>query len=376
MWFRRGWTLQELLAPAVVEFYPHDWKRIGSKSSLANDIWRATGIEKEFILDRRKIKSASVGRKLSWTSQRKTTRPEDMAYSLLGIVDVNMPLLYGEGPRAFYRLQLEIMKQTPDHTIFAWEPVLYELDDDHPEILSRATTQQLSVPTQVFWDMLAPRPRWFSVHRARSIQPWSALGPNKSRPHEMTNIRLRITLPCIQNHGGKVFAILGCQSSKTYVAVQLQKLQDGRYVRYFKHRLLYVDKAAMAGAEIIDMFIETQTVAIVFEASFQYLLSVGSLQIWGFQGTGSDQINIGPSETGPRIGSRIRRAAPVVLNGVNNFIVLKNKDCGAVTLHINGRAIAIVFGDHHHHTYLRLLELDDRPDYFRVADIHARDIGC
>jgi hypothetical protein len=106
-WFKRGWTLQELLAPAIVEFYSREWKRIGTKSSLADDIRRATGIQKKFFLDRRNIKPASVGTKFSWAAQRTTTRPEDTAYSLLGIVDVNMPMLYGEGSRAFYRLQLE-----------------------------------------------------------------------------------------------------------------------------------------------------------------------------------------------------------------------------------------------------------------------------
>jgi len=51
---------------------------------------------------------------------RATSRVEDTAYSLMGLFNVFMPMLYGEGERAFIRLQEEIMKQSEDYTIFAW----------------------------------------------------------------------------------------------------------------------------------------------------------------------------------------------------------------------------------------------------------------
>ena len=117
-WFNRGWTLQELLAPAAVEFYSEDWVRLGTKLNLVDDIQHTTGIEKRFLINRVSIRWACIGKKFSWASHRKTTRPEDAAYSLLGLVGVSMPMLYGEGQKAFYRLQLEILKQTRDHTIF------------------------------------------------------------------------------------------------------------------------------------------------------------------------------------------------------------------------------------------------------------------
>lgn len=66
------------------------------------------------------INSASVAQKMSWASRRTTTRLEDMAYSLMGIFDVNMPLLYGEGQKAFIRLQHEIVRVSDDESIFAW----------------------------------------------------------------------------------------------------------------------------------------------------------------------------------------------------------------------------------------------------------------
>jgi hypothetical protein len=52
---------------------------------------------------------------------RETTREEDVAYCLLGIFDINMPLLYGEGGKAFKRLQEEITKQSTDQSLFAWQ---------------------------------------------------------------------------------------------------------------------------------------------------------------------------------------------------------------------------------------------------------------
>ena len=110
-WFTRGWTLQELLAPKDVLFYDQNWRQFGSKSSLLAHISIATGIQHNHIHN---FKEASVAQKMCWASGRKTRRVEDMAYSLMGIFDVNMPLLYGEGKKAFMRLQHEIVKISND----------------------------------------------------------------------------------------------------------------------------------------------------------------------------------------------------------------------------------------------------------------------
>ena len=121
-WFKRGWTLQELLAPRRLYFFGSDWQPIGlftEDSKLSDVVSEITSIPSAFLhgLD---LRNANVAMKMSWASKRKTTRKEDMAYCLLGIFDVNMPLLYGEGMKAFCRLQEEIMKQTYDHTLLAW----------------------------------------------------------------------------------------------------------------------------------------------------------------------------------------------------------------------------------------------------------------
>lgn len=123
-WFTRGWTLQELIAPRLVYFLDRQWNIIGEKSKLAAEISAITGIGKDYldILQgaRAPLAQASIATKMSWASKRETGRVEDMAYCLLGIFNINMPLLYGEGKKAFMRLQLEIIRKSDDESIFAW----------------------------------------------------------------------------------------------------------------------------------------------------------------------------------------------------------------------------------------------------------------
>jgi hypothetical protein len=118
-WFTRGWTLQELLAPKAVEFYTSEWEEIGTKASLATALSANTTIPKR-ILSGEALVSCNVAERMSWASTRQTTRVEDMAYCLLGLFSVNMPMLYGEGRKAFLRLQEQIMKQEEDYSLFAW----------------------------------------------------------------------------------------------------------------------------------------------------------------------------------------------------------------------------------------------------------------
>ncbi|KXH68831.1 HET domain-containing protein [Colletotrichum salicis] len=120
-WFTRGWTLQELLAPVAVEFYDQGWNEVGTKLSLGNLIHVKTGIGCNILSGRLSLFSASIAERMSWASSRKTSREEDIAYSLLEIFDINMPLLlYGEGERAFSRLQQEILRKSEDMSILLW----------------------------------------------------------------------------------------------------------------------------------------------------------------------------------------------------------------------------------------------------------------
>jgi hypothetical protein len=109
-WFTRGWTLQELLAPTSVEFYSKDWEQLGDKKSLERHIHEITGIPVT-ALQGSPLSNFSVTERLLWAEKRDTTREEDKAYSLLGVFNIQMPLLYGEGrENAFKRLREEIDK--------------------------------------------------------------------------------------------------------------------------------------------------------------------------------------------------------------------------------------------------------------------------
>jgi len=112
-WFTRGWTLQELLAPKVVEFYSQDHVRLGDKRSLEQQIHEITGITVE-ALQGRHLCDFSVEERLRWGEKRQTTEDEDEAYCLLGIFEIFMSLRYGEGrENAMDRLRRKIQKSTP-----------------------------------------------------------------------------------------------------------------------------------------------------------------------------------------------------------------------------------------------------------------------
>ncbi|KAF4458650.1 P-loop containing nucleoside triphosphate hydrolase [Fusarium albosuccineum] len=207
-WFKRGWTLQELLAPEQVEFYAADWSLIGTKASLVREIASATGISIKYLCPKERsagliqndwvqslytlVHEASVAERMSWLSRRETTRIEDMAYCMLGLFGIHMPLVYGEGPRAFMRLQEEILKSSDDHSLFCW---------------SWATGETQG-------SLLSPRPHSF-LEASRYEREQSKTRP---LPYTMTNAGLSIRLPLIH-----------CWSS--YIAaLNVQIAGDARHV--------------------------------------------------------------------------------------------------------------------------------------------------
>ncbi|CZR67541.1 uncharacterized protein PAC_17440 [Phialocephala subalpina] len=113
---------RKLLAPRHVRFFNQKWQEIGAKSSLGRLISDITGVPEAVLLvpPKKKIQEFPIAARISWIAKRHTTRIEDMSYSLLGILNINMPMLYGEGQKAFLRLQEEIIKKYNDLSIFAW----------------------------------------------------------------------------------------------------------------------------------------------------------------------------------------------------------------------------------------------------------------
>lgn len=119
-WFTRGWTLQELIAPREVKFYDQEWTFRGTKADLSDTISSITRINTQVLQNIELLYRLPIAQRMSWAANRQTTRIEDTAYCLLGIFDVNMPLLYGEGLKAYARLQEEIVRESNDLSLFAW----------------------------------------------------------------------------------------------------------------------------------------------------------------------------------------------------------------------------------------------------------------
>ena len=120
-WFTRGWTLQELISPPRLQFFGNGWFYIGSLDDLMSIVTSVTEVPEVVLRKTYPFTELSIARRMSWASRRKTTRIEDEAYCLLGLFDVYMPLLYGEGRNAFVRLQKEIIQRSSDQSIFAWD---------------------------------------------------------------------------------------------------------------------------------------------------------------------------------------------------------------------------------------------------------------
>jgi len=120
-WMRRAWTLQELIAPRDSRFYDSKWTPVGNKQTLLSLLSAVTRVDKLVLEDPTCISAFSMGRRLSWAALRSVRNVEDNAYALLGILGVNMSVLYGEGEQAFVRLQKKAFKNNGDASIFIWE---------------------------------------------------------------------------------------------------------------------------------------------------------------------------------------------------------------------------------------------------------------
>ncbi|PKY00211.1 HET domain protein [Aspergillus campestris IBT 28561] len=200
VWFTRGWTLQELLAPVAVEFFNTAWRPLGTKATLKTEISEITGIHEDVLLGTVQPQSFSVAQRMSWAAGRTTTKVEDIAYSLIGLFDVNMPMLYGEGPKAFMRLQEEIMKQSDDQTLFAWS----SKDDNYRGLLARSPADFAG-----------------SSHFIVSTDKVNA------SPYSMTNMGLSIELSMVQWGMEVYLAALDCQDhTRQRLGIYLTPLRE------------------------------------------------------------------------------------------------------------------------------------------------------
>lgn len=176
-WYSRGWTLQELLAPRDMDFYDADWYHIGTKTSLAPQIQHITGIDADYLTGARHFRRACIATKMSWAAGRKTTRAEDAAYSLSGLFGVAMTPQYGEGgPRAFMRLQQELLATTEDESLFAWRMPSPAAGEAYDVVGEQGPESAGWAPGE--WGLLAPSPDWFAGCGAVTV----GRGPVIQRP--------------------------------------------------------------------------------------------------------------------------------------------------------------------------------------------------
>ncbi|KAI9571630.1 hypothetical protein HD554DRAFT_1798183 [Boletus coccyginus] len=127
IWNTRGWTYQEYVASKVVQFYTEDWKPY-----LGLDIFNhkespiiLSEMEQAMNFATQELATLQLGlnrarEKLYLASRRETTREEDMAYSLFGIFNVAIPVIYGEGNQAVGRLLEHILSRSVDVSLLAW----------------------------------------------------------------------------------------------------------------------------------------------------------------------------------------------------------------------------------------------------------------
>ncbi|KAF5344911.1 hypothetical protein D9758_011559 [Tetrapyrgos nigripes] len=224
-WFKRGWTLQELLAPHYVIFLDKDWVRIGTRWTLRDVVSAITSIPVEVFEGGWDINTYSVAQKMSWAALRETTRPEDQAYSLMGIFGVSMPPIYGEGgAKAFMRLQQEIIKISDDRSIFAWVAASSE-HDGHRGLLARS-------------------PYEFRMSGEVEASDSDFLGDRSS--YSFGNNGLHIHLPLEttvdSSRGDDVFlASLLCHSERdgSFLSFYLQKTSRQQYVRCYPDQLAF-----------------------------------------------------------------------------------------------------------------------------------------
>ena len=154
-WFDRGWTLQELLAPRHIEFFGQNWNYLGNKQDLAGALEHWSGIERKFLTGQADLRAASVAARMSWMAGRTTTLVEDIAYAMLGLLGIFMTPQYGEGVKAFARLQRTLLESSTDESLFAWTIPRHGL------MCYRSLGSSIAwAPKE--WGLLAPSPDCFA----------------------------------------------------------------------------------------------------------------------------------------------------------------------------------------------------------------------
>lgn len=288
-WFTRGWTLQELIAPSTIKFYDKNWAFVGTRADLSHQISKLTHINKEILTNttfkylRGILDSYTIATRMSWAASRTTRRPEDGAYSLLGIFGISTPMLYGEGgEKAFMRLQEEIIKDSNDMSIFAWKQapshtVIYHADTNTTSaqlrgILARSPLEflnaqynmnnQINIPEYAVTNKgLRMETKLESLDSGRFLMPLNCFSRSNGSP------QLRSCL-CI---------ILQPQSDGTYVRAEPERLHEVAYDKphYPIGQTIYISRRSLGARKWAAEYDScTHFKFVLSNANYDYKLDV------------------------------------------------------------------------------------------------------
>lgn len=282
-WFTRGWTLQELLAPGRLFFVDMNWVYLGPKSKVLDPVSAASGIDAMYLEDGSWLK-ANIAKRLSWAAKRETTRPEDLAYCLLGVFGVHMPLLYGEGGHsAFIRLQEEIIKEFDDHSIFAWGR------------RNNAKNGPWNESPNVVLGAFASHPSQFQG--LDNVQTYSG---DEEEPHTVTNKGIRIRLPIVEVDTNTTIAILRCHTLDLlggFIGIYIEPcpLKPGVYCRSSSTpALACVSDNVVQSAETKLIFLLKKTTPA--HESIKTMESISSVSVTAVRNCDYDIVSAAPEE--------------------------------------------------------------------------------
>lgn len=269
-WFTRGWTLQELIAPSEVLFFDMGWNFRGGKREIREALHTVTKIDEDVLTGKASVYDIPVAVRMSWAAFRQTKREEDIAYCLLGIFDTHMPMLYGEGQKAFLRLQEQIIQDHADMSIFAWK-ALPENREYYSGIFAsspREFADAFEMPRIPQID-LSSESEFFVSNRG--VQFTAPILESERNDVEEFVLPVFRTNRAISHDGNEDYAGFGvtlcCIGRQTYVRVHANSFQfvtfDLRNVRSTKFRVLKTLSSAHIGA------LETRTLHVKTTKAFQ-----------------------------------------------------------------------------------------------------------
>ncbi|KAG1819256.1 uncharacterized protein BJ212DRAFT_1479372 [Suillus subaureus] len=363
-WFQRGWTLQELIAPDNVYFFNKHWIKIGSKATFARILNKITHIRQDILLGN--PCNPSIAEKMSWAAGRKTQKVEDRAYSLMGLFGIHMPIIYGEGEKAFRRLQLEIMKSSDDQTIFAWHDSLA-----HPNSV-RNRGLLASAPDVFSWasPVLVIEHSHFISHLLRiagSRSPFRDL----PRGYSILNDGIHITLP-MKRVGDAWLAVLRCHRED----------QEFPYGIYLKERpgcddFLRTSPTKLQKLESADLEgLAPRTIRIVVDHNT--LPTINRRQFFTFQSTDSVWEH-GGYYVCPKPGGRHdvgQGSGYRVLDPYTRIELSDNMQCGCVySQGPRGEVTVLLIGIEYHRPWVHLLTNADLHKYVDTSRLFRRAVN-